>query len=81
VFRKLNMKMKKKEKTELGQKNLGELEKMLMEAKDNLVKSRMEIHTQKIKNVRVVARIRDNIARIMTIINQIKLKEVINETV
>ena len=81
MFRKLNMKMKKKEKTELGQKNLGELEKMLMEAKDNLVKSRMEIHTQKIKNVRVVARIRDNIARIMTIINQIKLKEVINETV
>ncbi|MDP3954774.1 MAG: 50S ribosomal protein L29 [bacterium] len=73
--------MKKKEKTELGQKNLAELKKMLMETKDTLVKQRMETHTQKIKNVRTVARTRDNIARIATKINQINLKEVANETV
>lgn len=68
--------MKKKEKTELGQKNLAELGKMMIDAKDSLVKLRMEIHTQKIKNVRLVARTRDNIARMATKINQIKPKEV-----
>ncbi len=73
--------MKKKEKIELGQKSLAELGKLLVEAKDKLVRFRMETHTQKMKNVRAVARLRDDIARLLTTIGQKKFKEVTHETV
>lgn len=67
--------MKKKEIRELREKTLAELGKMLKEKQSGLVKLRMEIATQKIKNIRVLARTRDDLARIMTVINQKELEE------
>ncbi|MDO8551589.1 MAG: 50S ribosomal protein L29 [bacterium] len=62
--------MKKKEIKELKTKSQLELTKMLGEYRSKLTKLRLEVGTEKIKNIRLVARTRDDIARLMTIIKE-----------
>lgn len=74
--------MKHKEIRELHQKGRLELGKMLTEAQEKVQKMRMESRTQKVKNVRQIGRLKDDIARIMTVVRQKELEEALkNETV
>jgi ribosomal protein L29 len=59
--------MKKKDLNELKTKTLVELKKMCKEARIALVKARMEINTGKIKNVSIMGKKRDEIAKMLTI--------------
>lgn len=68
--------MKRKEITELKQKNLKELRALLEEMTSKLIKLQMEGKTGKSKNVRAVSRTRDDLARIMTVIRGKKPEEV-----
>jgi ribosomal protein L29 len=62
--------MKKKDLNELKTKTTAELKKLCKEAKVALVKIRMEINTGKIKNVNSMGKKRDEIAKMLTIINE-----------
>lgn len=62
--------MKRKDIQELRNKTKGELAKLLMEERGSLVKLRMELKTAKVKNVRWPARRQDDIARILTIMEE-----------
>ncbi|MCD6225542.1 50S ribosomal protein L29 [bacterium] len=65
--------MKKKEKQELHQKSIAELRKILGEKSKELVKARVEKEQGKKKDVKIVAKIRDEIAVIKTIIREKEL--------
>lgn len=62
--------MKRKDIQELRSKTKGELAKLLTEGRVSLVKLRMELKTAKVKNVRLSARKQDDIARILTIMEE-----------
>lgn len=64
--------MKKKDLKELRSKTQEELVTILKETKVALVRLRMELATAKIKNVRIVSRKKDGIAKILTIIGEKK---------
>lgn len=68
--------MKRKQIQELHQKETGELRKLLSQAQDELVKLRMDLEAKKIKDVHVLAKKRDEIARIKTILKE---KELVKE--
>jgi ribosomal protein L29 len=67
--------MQKKAIQDLRSKTITELKKMAMEVKMEIVRAKMEIKTAKIKNVKTVRNKRNNLARILTIINEKKLLE------
>lgn len=67
--------MKRKEINELKSKSVDELKKMVNEARIFIVKSRMEIKTAKLKNVRIVNNKRADLARMLTFINQMEAKK------
>lgn len=60
--------MKRKDLKELKQKTLAELKKLAVETEQEQVRLKMEIKTGKNKNTRAMARKRDDLARILTII-------------
>lgn len=62
--------MKRKQIQELHQKETGELRKLLSQAQDELVKLRMDLEAKKIKDVHALAKKRDEIARIKTILKE-----------
>lgn len=68
--------MKRKEAKELKDKNLMELGKLLDEMRNKLVKLRMEKRNEKMKNIRALARIKDDIAKILTTIKEKENREV-----
>jgi len=68
--------MKRKEVKELKDKNLMELGKLLDETRNKLVKLRMEKRNEKMKNIRALARTRDDIAKILTTIKEKENREV-----
>lgn len=68
--------MKRKQIDELHQKEVGELKKLLSQAQSELVKLRMDLATKKIKDVHVVAKKGDEIARIKTILKEKEFIEV-----
>lgn len=68
--------MKKKEIRELSQKTLEDLRLLLVETRKNLLKCLMETRGGKLKNSRLVSRLRDDLARIETFIGQKRLQEV-----
>lgn len=67
--------MKRKEVRELKDKNLMELGKLLDETRNKLIKLRMEKRNEKMKNVRAIARTRDDIAKILTAIKEKENRE------
>jgi len=67
--------MKRKEINELKSKSVDELKKMVNEARIFIVKSRMEIKTAKLKNVRIVKNKRADLARMLTFINEKESQE------
>lgn len=67
--------MKRKDLKELHTKTQEELKKLLEEARISLVRLRMDLKTAKTKNVRAVSRKKDEIAQILTIIEEKKLLE------
>lgn len=68
--------MKRKEIKALHEKTKEELEKILEEARLSLVKLRTDLASGKTKNVSALARKRDEIAQILTIIKE---KEILKE--
>lgn len=68
--------MKRKAIGELKQKTLAELKKLLIETEQEPVRLKMEIKTGKNKNTRAVARKRDDLARILTVIREKGLEAV-----
>lgn len=67
--------MKRKDIKEIRAKTQKELENLLEEAKVSLVKLKMDLKTAKTKNVHALARKRDEIAQILTIIEEKKVLE------
>lgn len=57
--------------TELRQKSKAELEKILKESNEKLRQLRFDLVSGKIKNVREIRKIKKEIARILTILNQL----------
>lgn len=68
--------MKRKEINDLKGKTADELKKLVNETRILIVKSRMEIKTAKLKNVRIVKNKRADLARMLTFIKQ---KELLKE--
>lgn len=62
--------MKRKETSQLKEKNKEELKKMLADARGRLVKLKVEKGSGKLKDIHAMAKTRGDIARIMTIIRQ-----------
>ncbi|MBU2632385.1 50S ribosomal protein L29 [Patescibacteria group bacterium] len=62
--------MKLKIKKEILTKDLKELKKMLLEARDELFNLRLDKHQNKLKNTRVLSWKRKEIALMLTIIRQ-----------
>lgn len=67
--------MKRKEIKALHEKTKEELEKMLGEKRLSLVKLRTDLASGKTKNVKALARERDEIAQILTIIKEKEILE------
>lgn len=66
--------MKRKEIQELAKKTLPELKEMLREIRQNLLKTKMDLAGGKTKNIRAVAKMRDDLARVATVIRQKELE-------
>lgn len=62
--------MKRKDIKELYQKEEKELGDLLLKLRKELVRIKMEIAMGKVKNLRQPARIKDDIARVKTVLNQ-----------
>jgi len=60
--------------SELRQKTEKELQRLLTEKRDKLRELRFDLVSGKVKNVGEIRKIRRNIARILTIINEKKIK-------
>jgi large subunit ribosomal protein L29 len=67
--------MKAKDIKQLHQKSKEELNKMLKEAQEELVRIKMEIATRKLKNTHLLMKKRHEVARIKTIIHEKELLE------
>ena len=63
--------MKKKELQQLKNKPLPELQKRLKENRDKLWQLKVDLVSGKVKNVREIRVTRKNIAKILTLINQL----------
>ena len=61
--------MKRKEFTELKDKTVKELAKMVMEKKTEMAKKKVEVVSGKEKNLKYFNNLRREVAQIMTIIN------------
>lgn len=66
--------MKKKDIKEWCEKNIEELKVLLNEAKTELSHLRLELSTQKVKNVRQIMTKRKKIAALLTIIREKEIK-------
>jgi len=66
--------MRKNKKQEWRQKNLAELQAVLMEKGRELIKTRFKLAQGQLKNVHLVAKIRNEIAVIKTILSEKKEK-------
>ena len=62
--------MKKKEREELYQKSLSDLENLLSQKQKQLLEARFERAKRKLKNVHLLSQIRDEIALIKMVIAQ-----------
>ncbi len=62
--------MKRNEIKELAKKTGAELKTALAEAQKKLLQKKLEAKARKIKNGRMLARLRDDIARILTILTE-----------
>ncbi|MDO8452380.1 MAG: 50S ribosomal protein L29 [bacterium] len=71
--------MKKKALQELKNKTIAELKKLALTNSSSLNKTRTELLTGKHKNVRVVKNIRQDLARIYTILKEKDLQTVATE--
>ena len=71
--------MKKKALQELKNKTIAELKKLALTSSSSLNKTRTELLTGKHKNVRVVKNIRQDMARIYTIMKEKELQTVVAE--
>lgn len=67
--------MKRKDLNEIKLKELPELNKILAETQKSFLKLKMEFRGGKIKDVRILRKTRDDLARIMTIIKEKTQKE------
>jgi large subunit ribosomal protein L29 len=56
--------------TELRQKSLSELQKLLIESRERLRELRFDLAAGKVKNIREIRKVKRNIARILTLLNQ-----------
>lgn len=66
--------MKTKEKKELLGKSVADIQKLVKEARTKIFTHRMEKEQGKLTDLRVMGKIRDDIARMLTVL-QIKIKE------
>lgn len=66
--------MKRKEINDLKGKSLEELKKLVEETRTFIVKSKMEIKTAKLKNVKIIKNKRADLARMLTFIRQKEAK-------
>lgn len=64
--------MKLKEKEQLKNKPVAELEKDLIEFRDKLWSLKADLVAGKVKNIQKIKEIKKNIARILTILNKTK---------
>ena len=64
--------MKKKELKKLREKDIAQLNKILMEEKKKLFELKLQIKLGKIKNVKEIKKVKKNIAQILTIISEKK---------
>ena len=67
--------MKRKQITELHHKNVAELKKELIEKRQELTKLRLGKTTTTVKNTRIARIVKDDVARIVTMIHLKELKE------
>jgi large subunit ribosomal protein L29 len=69
--------MKRKDIIALHDKTSGELEQQLQELRKNLAKAKLELPTGKLEDIRLPGKIRDDIARVKTILSekQVSAKE------
>ena len=56
---------------ELRQKNKSELQKLLQDSRERLRQLRFDLAAGKVKNVREIRKIKKDIARILTLLNEI----------
>jgi len=74
--------MKRKDITALHDKTSGELEQQLQELRKNLAKAKLELPIGKLEDTRLPGKIRDDIARVKTILSEKQLlakKSVVKE--
>ncbi|MEK7521256.1 MAG: 50S ribosomal protein L29 [Patescibacteria group bacterium] len=67
--------MKTKDKKALKEKNIAELEKLLIDKEQEVIKTRADMFRGKIKNIRSVKNLKNEIARIKTLIREKQLLE------
>ena len=65
--------MKRKDITALHDKTSGELEQQLQELRKNLAKAKLELPIGKLEDTRLPGKIRDDIARVKTILSEKQL--------
>ena len=65
--------MKRNDITALNDQTLGELEQKLTELKKDLAKAKLELSVGKLEDVRLPSKIRDDIARVKTIMTEKKM--------
>lgn len=66
--------MKRKQLVELHQKTPEALKQLLVEARENFLKLKMEMASGKIKDLHTMAKTKDDLARILTILREKKLE-------
>jgi ribosomal protein L29 len=66
--------MKTKEKKELLEKSVPEIKKLITEARTKIFTHKMDKEQGKLTDLRIIGKIRDDIARMLTVV-QIKMKE------
>ena len=62
--------MKRKEIKALHDKTIKELDELLSGAYQNLAKSRLELAAGKIKDTKILVKLRDDLARIQTVLKE-----------
>lgn len=66
--------MKRKEINQLHKQTLPELRKLLKEIREKLLKLKMDFFGGKVKDVHTIAKTRDDLARITTVIREKELE-------
>lgn len=72
--------MKRNDITALHHKTSGELEQQLQELRKSLAKAKLELPVGKLEDTRLPGKIRDDIARVKTILSAKKLLSVAKES-